>query len=140
MTIIGVDYAILWGLIAFLLNYIPTIGSFIAAAPAVLFALVQLGFGGALAALIAFVAVNIIIGSLVEPKLMGQGMGLSTFIVFLSLIFWGFVFGTVGMFLSVPLTMTVKIMLEHNPETRWIAIILGTKKDAKALIEENDSA
>ena len=140
LTIIGVDYAVLWGLIAFLLNYIPTIGSFIAAAPAVLFALVQLGFGGALAALIAFVAVNIIIGSLVEPKLMGQGMGLSTFIVFLSLIFWGFVFGTVGMFLSVPLTMTVKIMLEHNPKTRWIAIILGTKKDAKALIEENDSA
>ena len=140
LTIIGVDYAVLWGLIAFLLNYIPTIGSFIAAAPAVLFALVQLGFGGALAALIAFVAVNIIIGSLVEPKLMGQGMGLSTFIVFLSLIFWGFVFGTVGMFLSVPLTMTVKIMLEHNPKTRWIAIILGTKKDAKALIKENESA
>ena len=140
LTIIGVDYAILWGLIAFLLNYIPTIGSFIAAAPAVLFALVQLGFGGALAALIAFVAVNIIIGSFIEPKLMGQGMGLSTFIVFLSLIFWGFVFGTVGMFLSVPLTMTVKIMLEHNPKTRWIAIILGTKKDAKALIEENESS
>ncbi|NNL01025.1 MAG: AI-2E family transporter [Eudoraea sp.] len=139
LTIIGVDYAILWGLIAFLLNYIPTIGSFIAAAPAVLFALVQLGFGGALAALIAFVAVNIIIGSLIEPKLMGQGMGLSTFIVFLSLIFWGFVFGTVGMFLSVPLTMTVKIILEHDPKTRWIAIILGTKKDAKALIKENES-
>ncbi|MBT8293118.1 MAG: AI-2E family transporter [Eudoraea sp.] len=139
LSIIGVDYAILWGLIAFLLNYIPTIGSFIAAFPAVLFALVQLGFGGALAALIAFVAVNLIIGSFVEPKLMGQGMGLSTAIVFFSLIFWGYIFGTVGMFLSVPLTMTVKIMLEHNPKTKWIAIILGTKKDAKALIKQNES-
>jgi len=140
LTIIGVDYAILWGLIAFLLNYIPTIGSFIAAAPAVLFALVQLGFEGALVALIAFVAVNIIIGSIVEPKLMGQGMGLSTFIVFLSLIFWGFVLGTAGMFLSVPMTMTLKIMLEQNPKTKWIAIILGTKKDAEAMIKENESA
>lgn len=140
LALIGVDYAILWGLIAFLLNYIPTIGSFIAAFPAILFALVQLGFGGALAALIAFVAVNMIIGSIVEPKLMGQGMGLSTFIVFLSLIFWGFVFGTVGMFLSVPLTMTIKIMLEQNPKTKWIAIVLGTKKDAQSLINERKSA
>lgn len=139
LAIIGVDYAILWGLIAFLLNYIPTIGSFIAAFPAVLFALVQLGFGGAFATLIAFVAVNIIIGSIVEPKLMGQGMGLSTFIVFLSLIFWGFVFGTVGMFLSVPLTMTMKIMLEQNPKTKWVAIVLGTKKDAEAMNNENES-
>ncbi|MGB5387724.1 MAG: AI-2E family transporter [Eudoraea sp.] len=137
LAIIGVDYAILWGLIAFLLNYIPTIGSFIAAFPAVLFALVQLGFGGALATLIAFVAVNMIIGSIVEPKLMGQGLGLSTTIVFLSLIFWGFVFGTVGMFLSVPLTMTMKIMCEQNPKTKWIAIVLGTKKDAQASIDES---
>jgi predicted PurR-regulated permease PerM len=139
LAIIGVDYAILWGLIAFLLNYIPTIGSFIAAFPAVLFALVQLGFGGALATLIAFVALNMIIGSIVEPKLMGQGLGLSTAIVFVSLIFWGFVFGTVGMFLSVPLTMTMKIILEQNPKTKWIAIVLGTKKDAQAMINENES-
>ncbi|MGB5780450.1 MAG: AI-2E family transporter, partial [Eudoraea sp.] len=139
LAIIGIDYAILWGLIAFLLNYIPTIGSFIAAFPAVLFALVQLGFGGALATLIAFVVVNMIIGSIVEPKLMGQGLGLSTAIVFVSLIFWGFVFGTVGMFLSVPLTMTMKIILEQNPKTKWIAIVLGTKKDAQAMINENES-
>lgn len=136
LLIIGVDYAILWGLIAFLLNYIPNIGSIIAGIPAVLFALVQLGLGGALWTLGGFVAVNTIMGNIIEPRMMGKGMGLSTFIVFLSLVFWGYVLGTVGMFLSVPLTMTVKIMLEQNEKTRWMAILLGTHEDAQAALEK----
>ena len=136
LLIIGVNYAILWGLIAFLLNYIPNIGSIIAGIPAVLFALVQLGLGGALWTLGGFVAVNTIMGNIIEPRMMGKGMGLSTFIVFLSLVFWGYVLGTVGMFLSVPLTMTVKIMLEQNEKTRWIAILLGTQEDAQAVLEK----
>ena len=138
LLIIGVDYAILWGLIAFLLNYIPNIGSIIAGIPAVLFALVQLGLGGALWTLGGFVAVNTIMGNIIEPRMMGKGMGLSTFIVFLSLVFWGYVLGTVGMFLSVPLTMTVKIMLEQNEKTRWIAILLGTQEDAQAVLEKRN--
>jgi len=136
LLIIGVEYAILWGLIAFLLNYIPNIGSIIAGIPAVLFALVQLGFVGALWTTGGFVAVNVIIGNFVEPRMMGKGMGLSTLVVFLSLIFWGYVFGTVGMFLSVPLTMTVKIMLEQNGKTQWIAVLLGTQEDAQAILEK----
>ncbi len=132
LLIIGVDYAILWALIAFLLNYIPNIGSIIAGIPAVLFALIQLGFGGFIWTFVSFVVVNVLVGSVLEPKMMGRGMGLSTFVVFLSLIFWGFVLGTIGMFLSVPLTMSIKIMLEQNPETKWIAIILGTQDDAEA--------
>ena len=137
LAIIGVDYAIIWALIAFLLNYIPNIGSIIAAIPAVLFALVQLGFGGVIWTTGVFVAVNMIVGNVVEPKLMGKGMGLSTFIVFVSLVFWGFILGTVGMFLSVPLTMTIKIMLEQNPKTSWIAILLGTQGEAEAIIDKN---
>lgn len=138
LAIIGIDYAILWALIAFLLNYIPNIGSFIAAAPAVLFAIVQMGFSGFLWTSIVFVVVNIVVGSVLEPKIMGHGMGLSTFVVFLSLIFFGFFLGTVGMFLSVPLTMTIKIMLEQNTDTRWLAIILGTKREAEAILNNND--
>lgn len=140
LAIIGVDYAILWALIAFLLNYIPTIGSIIAGIPAVLFALIQLGFGGALWTIGGYVTVNMFIGNVIEPKMMGKGMGLSTLVVFISLIFWGFVLGTVGMFLSVPLTMTIKIMLEQSEKTRWIAILLGTQEDAQTIVDERQSA
>jgi predicted PurR-regulated permease PerM len=135
LLIIGVDYAILWALIAFLLNFIPNIGSFIAMVPAFLFALVQLGFGGAVWTMVVFVSVNTIAGSVVEPRVMGKGLGLSTLVVFLSLIFWGFLLGTVGMFLSVPLTMAAKIMLEQKESTKWIAILLGTQKEAEIIIE-----
>jgi len=138
LAIIGVDYAIIWALIAFLFNYIPNIGSIIAALPAVLFALVQLGFGGIIWTTLVFVVVNLVVGNVIEPKMMGKGMGLSTFVVFASLIFWGFLLGTVGMFLSVPLTMSIKIVLEQNENTRWVAVFLGTDEDAKALIEEKN--
>ena len=136
LAIVGVDYPILWGLVAFLLNYIPNIGSIIAAIPAVAFALIQLGFVGALWTIVIFVAVNMGVGNVLEPKLMGKGLGLSTFIIFLSLIFWGFVLSTVGMFLSVPLMMTIKIILENNPQTKWIAIMLGTQDDAMVALQE----
>ncbi len=137
LLIIGVDYAIMWGIMAFLLNFIPNIGSIIAGLPALIFALVQLGVGGAIWTAIAYISVNMIVGNIVEPKVMGKGMGLSTLVVFLSLIFWGFILGTVGMFLSVPLTMTVKIILEQSEKTKWIAILLGTQQEAQVIIERN---
>jgi predicted PurR-regulated permease PerM len=126
LAILGIDYAVVWGLVAFLLNYVPNIGSIIAAIPAVLLALVQLGTGSALLAALGYVVVNIAVGSIIEPRSMGKGLGLSTLVVFVSLIFWGWVLGPVGMVLSVPLTMIVKIGLESNENTRWIAILLGS--------------
>jgi predicted PurR-regulated permease PerM len=135
LEIIGLDYAIIWGLIAFLLNYIPNIGSIVAAIPAVLFALIQLGFVGVLWTSIVFVAVNMIVGNIIEPKMMGKGLGLSTYVVFVSLLVWGFILGTVGMFLSVPLTMAIKIILEQNERTKWIAILLGSAEEASAILE-----
>ena len=133
LAVLGVDFPILWGFLAFLLNYIPTIGSILAALPAVALALVQLGFQGALVTGIIYLVVNMLIGNVVEPKMMGKGLGLSTFIVFLSLIFWAFLLGAVGMFLSIPLTMVIKIILEQNPSTKWMAVILGTEDDVKAI-------
>ena len=125
MVVLGVDYPLLWGLLSFMLNYVPNIGSIIAAVPAVLLALIQLGPGTALAAVVGYAVVNIGIGGVIEPRFMGKGLGLSALVVFLSLVFWGWVLGPVGMLLSVPLTMTVKIALDSNAETRWIAVLLG---------------
>ena len=125
------DYAVLWGLIAFLLNYIPNIESIIAATPTMLLALVLLGVGGMVWTGIGYLIVNMVMGNIVEPKVMGQGLGLSTLVVFLSLIVWGYIFGSVGMFLSVPLTMTIKVILEQDKSTQWIALLMGTKKEVK---------
>jgi predicted PurR-regulated permease PerM len=132
---IGVDFPLLWAMLAFLLNYVPTIGSIIAAVPAVLLALVQLGPGEASATAVGFVAINVIFGNILEPRLMGYGVGLSPLVVFVGLIFWGFVFGPVGMLLSVPLTMTLKLGLENDARTRWIAILIGSERDAQHAIE-----
>ena len=136
LWIFGVEYAILWGLVAFLMNYIPNIGSIIAAVPAFLFAWIQLGFGGALWVLGIYAVVNLFVGYVVEPRALGRGMGLSTLVVFLSLILWGYIFGIVGMFLSVPLTMIFKIIFEQSESTRSLAAMLGTDEDAKKLLEE----
>lgn len=125
LFIIGADFPFLWGLLAFLFNYVPNIGSILAAVPAVLLALVQLGPGGALLAALGFLVVNILVGFGIEPRVMGRGLGLSTLVVFLSLVFWGWVLGPVGMLLSVPLTMTMKIALDSYEGTRWIAVLLG---------------
>jgi predicted PurR-regulated permease PerM len=119
------------------MNYIPNIGSIIAGVPAVLFALVQLGLGGAIWTLASFMVVNNVLGNIIEPRIMGKGLGLSTLVVFLSLLFWGFIFGTVGMFLSVPFTMTIKIILEQNEKTKWIAILLGTPAEAEAYLAQD---
>ena len=125
LTIVGVDFAVLWASLAFVLNYIPNLGSIIAAVPAVLLAMIQFGPVQALTVAIIFIAVNVSLGNGVEPYLVGRKVGLSTLVVFLSLVFWGWVWGPVGMLLSVPLTMIAKIMLENTEDLRWIAVLLG---------------
>jgi AI-2 transport protein TqsA len=98
--------------------------------PAVLMALVQLGVGDATSTAIGFLAINMVFGNFIEPKLMGYGVGISPLVVFTGLILWGWIFGPVGMLLSVPLTMTLKMALESNKDTRWIAILIGSERDA----------
>jgi AI-2 transport protein TqsA len=125
LLLLGVDYALMWGLLAFILNFVPNIGSLIAAIPAVLLTLLELGVAPAIYAALGYLAINSVVGNIVEPRMMGRGLGLSTLVVFISLVFWGWVLGPVGMVLSVPLTMIVKIYLESSESTQWIAILLG---------------
>jgi predicted PurR-regulated permease PerM len=131
---LGLDFPLLWAMLAFLLNYVPTIGSIIAAVPAVLLALIQIGPGAAGATALGFISINVVFGNFMEPRLMGYGVGISPLIVFVGLIAWGWIFGPVGMLLSVPLTMTLKMALESDDRTRWVAILIGSQRDAKYAI------
>ncbi len=139
LVVQGVDYPVMWGVFAFLFNYIPNIGSIIAAVPAVLLALVQLGPVPAAFTGLGFLIVNTVVGSVIEPRIMGKGIGLSALVVFLSLAFWGWVLGPVGMLLSVPLTMAVKIALGGRDSTRWLSVLLGSNKEAAAFLTEQEN-
>ncbi|WP_455814172.1 AI-2E family transporter [Pseudomonas graminis] len=122
---LGVKFALLWGVVAFVLNFVPNIGPVIAGVPPVLQALLlntplEAGLVAAL-----FIAIHMLLGNLLEPKVMGRGLGLSSLVVFLSLIFWGWLLGPVGMLLSVPLTSVCKILMETTPGGGKLAILLG---------------
>jgi len=131
LLILGIDFPILWGLLAFILNFVPNIGSLLASVPPIILALIQFGIGKAVLVAIRFLVTNTIFGSILEVKIFGKGLGLSTLVVFLSLIFWGWVLGPVGMLLSVPLTMIIKIILESNESTKGVAILLGSSSEVK---------
>ncbi len=127
LAIFGVRFPLLWGFVAYCFNYIPNVGSVIAAIPALLLALLDNGPGAAIGVGIGYVAIHASLGAILEPRLQGRGLGLSPLVVLVSLLFWGFVLGMVGALLSAPLTMAVRIACEAFPETRWIAVMLGPK-------------
>lgn len=125
LMLLGVQFAPLWGLIAFLLNFVPAIGSIMAAIPAVALAVVDNGFQTAGLTALSYISINIAVGNFLEPRVMGDGMGLSPLIVVSSLVFWGWVLGPVGMVLAVPLTVILRITLGSQPQTEWVAVLLG---------------
>jgi predicted PurR-regulated permease PerM len=131
LSIIGVDFPILWGALAFLLNFIPNIGSIIAAIPAVMLALVQYGMTAGIITAVTYIVINVVIGNLIEPRLMGKNLGLSPLFVLVSLIFWGWVLGTAGMLLATPLTILFKIVFDSMEETQYFGLILGDETSLK---------
>ncbi len=122
---LGIDFAVLWAVLAFFLNFVPVVGNIVMMIPAVLLALVQIGPATALVVAFGYLLINTTIGSVIEPRIMGKGLGISTLAVFIALLFWGWLFGTVGMFLAVPLTTALIIGLDASPHTRPLAILLG---------------
>lgn len=124
VSVLGLDFPLLWGFLAFILNYIPNIGSILAAIPAVILAAIQLGWSWAFLLLLGYALINVVWGNLLEPQILGRRLRLSPLAVFLSLVFWGWVWGPLGMLLSVPLTMVLKIAMENSRGFRWLAALL----------------
>ncbi len=127
MRMVGLDFAEFWALLIFILNYIPTIGSMVATILPTLLALVQ--FPDTLAPFlivgIGITAVQQLMGSILEPNWMGHILNLSPLVVFVSLILWGYIWGIVGMFLCVPITVILVIVLANFESTRWVSILLS---------------
>ena len=120
-----VEYLYLWAALAFFLNFIPVIGSILAAIPPVIMALIDQTIVTAMWVGIWYMIINMVIGNIVEPRIMGKGLGLSALMIFLSMTFWGWIFGPAGMILSVPLTMVMQFIFDPYGETSWIAVLLS---------------
>lgn len=139
----GLKYPLLWGILAFLFNYIPAVGSTAAGLPAVIEALVVHGVGSAVGVAVGYALINFCLDSLVQPMLMGRRFGISGLVVVVSVVFWGWLWGPVGMFLAVPLTMMMKVFLENTDEFEWISVAMAKKKFSRSgvILEtlENDS-
>ncbi len=121
-------YPLLWALVAFLFNFIPAVGSTAASIPAIVEALVQHGPGTAVFVAIGYGGINFCLDNFVQPTMLGNRFGISPLVVILSVIFWGWLWGPLGMFLAVPLTMVLKVLLDNNDEFRWISVAMAKKK------------
>jgi predicted PurR-regulated permease PerM len=125
---LGLHYPLLWAILAFLFNYIPAVGSTAASIPAIIEALVQHGTGTAIFTAIGYGGINFCLDNFVQPTLLGRRFGISSLVVVLSVIFWGWLWGPLGMFLAVPLTMVFKVLLDNSEEFRWVSIAMAKKK------------
>jgi AI-2 transport protein TqsA len=121
----GVDSPVMWGVLAFALNFIPVIGSIIAAIPPIALGLLTAGVGNAIGVAVGYILVNLLVDNILEPRIMGKTVGLSPLIILLAMLVWGFVLGPVGTIMAVPLTMAIKIIFEHDPELATIAFVMG---------------
>ncbi len=124
----NLEYALFFAVLAFLLNYIPSIGAFIAGFPPLFVAVLQLSVVDSVSIAIGYLVINVFIGSFLDPKIMGKDLGLSTFIVFISMVIWGWILGPIGMFLAVPLTIVIKIICEDSDNYHWVSVILQDKQ------------
>jgi AI-2 transport protein TqsA len=136
-----INFAVLWGILTFVLGFIPYIGIMLAAIPPILIAWAKYGIWGALGITILFVIINTIAESYVFPKLTGKGLQMSVYVVFVSLFIWGWVMGFAGMFLAVPLTLVVIKYLEKFDETRWLTLLMttGEEEEEKDKLEKEEN-
>lgn len=130
---LGVDFAILWGVVSFLLSFLPNIGFLIALAPPAALALIQFGFARAAMVVVGFVTINFVIDTVLKPRFVGESLGLSPAVVVLSLIFWSWMLGLPGALLAVPLSIAAKFLFENFDETRWMAHLMSDARPTTAV-------
>ena len=135
LAVFGIDYLLLWGLLAVLLNFIPTVGSIIAGTLPVLFVLVQRDFTAALMIGAGLIAIEQVMGNFIDPKVMGRRLSLSPLVVLLSLLFWSWVWGIPGAFLAAPMTVLIVIIFAHFEPLERIALLFTRERSLKALEE-----
>lgn len=135
--LVGVDFPLLWGIVAFALNFIPTIGSIVAAIPPVLLALIVISPGAAIIVMLGYLAINMTLGNFLEPMLLGRQFGIATAVVLLSVLFWGWIWGPIGMLLAVPLTMIIKLALENSRDLKWVATLISKSRDTPLLSQDD---
>ncbi len=131
LALLKVDFWLIWGIISFILNFIPTIGSLAAGAGVTLFALLQFWPHGwpVVGAFAVMLLVNFVIGNILEPQIQGENLGLSPFVVLVSLLAWGWLWGFTGLVIAVPMTVIIKIICEHVPILEPVAVLIGSYKD-----------
>lgn len=125
---VGLDFYVLWGLLAFFLNFIPVIGSIVAGVPPTILTLLVADFPTALVVAGGYLLINNFLGNFLEPMLVGRSFGISTLVIVISVVFWGWLWGPTGMLLAVPLTMILKVILENSDEFRWIGIAISSEQ------------
>jgi len=130
LLVLGVDLALLWGILTFFLSFIPYVGLVLAVAPAVVLALAEFGVSRAALLIAGVVVINIVAENVLSPMMMGRGLNISPTIVFLSFIFWAWLLGGPGAFLALPITLFLAVMFGTFPETRWLAGLIGVSGPA----------
>ena len=137
LWIIGVPFPVLWGVLSFLLSFIPNVGFILALIPPTILALLEFGWPMAVVVIVGYIVINGLFDNVIKPKFMGEGLNLSAMLVFVSLIFWGFILGPMGAILAIPLTVLVKeLLVEADDRWSWVGILMGTTDGAKAEAEE----
>jgi AI-2 transport protein TqsA len=135
LAVMGVPSPILWGLLAFITNYIPNIGFVIGLVPPAILALLEGGPGLMLAVIVVYSVINVIIQTVIQPKFVGDAVGLSTTLTFMSLVFWSWVIGPLGALLAIPLSLLVKAFLvDVDPASRWVRPLISNKDDSPAAV------
>ena len=134
----GLDFYILWGIVAFTLNFIPVVGSIIAGIPPIILAILAYDLPRGLIVGIGYITINTLVGNVLEPSLLGRRFGLSTLVVIISVFFWGWLWGPAGMLLAVPMTMILKVAVDHSYEFQWLAVAITSDKKKKKKYEELD--